>query len=311
MTRNLWRSIIKLTILGALLGGAADSAMAQARPVRGNMLVSTAWLAGQLKNPQVVVLHIARDRKSYDEGHIPGARFVAFGDIVVTRDGLPNEIPPVEDLRRLFTNLGVGDRSRIILYGDSNGLAATRTYFTLDYLGHGERAALLDGGLEKWKAEKRALETTAPTIEPAEMTPRLRPAVAVKMDAVRDISWVATNLEKSDVAIIDSRPAEQYVGTDTPRSGHIPGAANLFWMNHLVGKDDLTMKPAAELKKMYRELGLQPNQKVVTYCNSGVQATHSYFTLKYLGYDVTMYDASMTEWSKAANAPMVKGKERK
>lgn len=311
MMRSLLRSIIKLTILGALLGGAADSAMAQARPVRGHMLVSPAWLAGQLKNPRVVVLHIARDRKSYDEGHIPGARFVAFGDIVVTRDGLPNEIPPVEDLRRLFTNLGVGDRSRIILYGDSNGLAATRTYFTLDYLGHGERAALLDGGLEKWKAEKRALETTAPTFEPVEMTPRLRPAVAVKMDAVKDISWVAANLEKPDVAIIDSRPAEQYVGTDAPRSGHIPGAANLFWMNHLVGKDDLSMKPAAELKKMYRELGLQPNQKVVTYCNSGVQATHSYFTLKYLGYDVTMYDASMTEWSKAANAPMVKGKERK
>jgi thiosulfate/3-mercaptopyruvate sulfurtransferase len=103
---------------------------------------------------------------------------------------------------------------------------------------------------------------------------------------------------KRSVAIIDARPEEQYLGTPNQRSGHIPGAANLYWMKHLTSASDLTLKPVTELQKMFAEAGLKPDQKVVTYCNSGMQASHAYFTLKYLGYDVSMYDASFSEWSK-------------
>jgi thiosulfate/3-mercaptopyruvate sulfurtransferase len=143
------------------------------------------------------VLHVARERKAFDDGHIPGARFVGLGDLLMTREGVANELPPVEQLQRLFETLGIGDDGRIVIYGENNGLAAARAFFTLDYLGHGNRAALLDGGLEKWKAEKRELQTQAGTPVAAKFTPRLRPGVLVKLDAMRDLSWVAANVSET------------------------------------------------------------------------------------------------------------------
>ncbi len=288
---------------------------AQSKPdalkVRSEMLVTTDWLAKHLTDKNLCVLHVAREQKAYDEGHISGARFVVMSDILATRDGIANELPPVEKLQKMFETLGIGDQGRIILYGDSNGLAAARMFFTLDYLGHGDRAALLDGGLEKWKAENRPLETQAIDPQPAKFTPRVQTNVVAMLDAMRDFSKAATNAGDSGIAIIDARPEDQYIGSTNARSGHISGAANLYWMKHLTSTSDLTMRPATELKTLYETLGLKPNQKVITYCNTGIQASQTYFTLKYLGYDVKMYDGSFSEWSKAENAPVTAGKERK
>ncbi len=290
---------------------AAQPKPTTAPKVRTEMLVTADWLSKHLADKTVFVLHVARERKAYDEGHIPGSRFVALGDILAMRDGVQNELPPIEKLQKHFENLGIGDSGRIVIYDDGNGLSAARTYFTLDYLGHGDRAALLDGGLGKWKAEKRQLETQTVKTESARFTPRLRTDIIAKLDAMRDLSWVATNVTESSVAIIDARPEEQYVGAANSRSGHIPGASNVFWMQHLTNATDLTMKPAAHLKKLYEAVGLKPGQQAIAYCNTGIQASQTYFTLKYLGYDVKMYDGSFTEWSKAEGAPVVSGKERK
>lgn len=296
---------------GLNLTVSAQTKPTTAPKVRAEMLVTTDWLAKHLADKTVFVLHVTRERKAYDEGHIAGARLIALGDLLATRDGIQNELPPVEKLQKYFENLGIGDSGRIVIYGDSNGLAAARTYFTLDYLGHGDRAALLDGGLEKWKAEKRQLETQSLKPESARFTPRLRTEVVAELDAMRDLSWMASNVAESSAAIIDARPEEQYVGAANARSGHIPGASNVFWMQHLTNATDLTMKPATELKKLYEAVGLKPGQQAITYCNTGIQASHAYFTLKYLGYDVKMYDGSFSEWSKAEGAPVVSGKERK
>lgn len=282
-----------------------------ATKVRAEMLVSTDWLAKHQADKNVVVLHVTRDRKTYDEGHIPGARFLALGELLTTRDGIANELPPVAQLQAVFEKLGIGDEGRIILYGDNSGLAAARAFVTLDYLGHGQRTALLDGGLEKWKAEKREVQTAAAAPTTAKFTPRLHPEVVVKLDAVRDLSWVAANVASANVSLLDARPAEQYTGTPNQRSGHLPGSGNVYWMDTLANKDTPTLKPIAELRKLYETAGVKPGQQVVTYCNTGMQASHAYFTLKYLGYDVSLYDASFSEWSKTEGTPIVTGKERK
>ncbi len=283
--------------------------------VRSEMLVSTDWLSGRLGDPKVVLLHVARERAHFDKGHVPGARFVAWGEITATRDGVPNELAPVADLQKLFERLGIGDDARIVLYGDSSGLSAARAYFTLDYLGHGDRAALLDGGLEKWQAERRAVSTEAPEVQAARFTPRVRAAAVTDLDVVRDLSWTAANVSSPNLALIDARPADEYAGTKpgdgVPRGGHIPGAANVFWMQNVVSKENPVMRPAAELRKLYEAAGATADRKVVTYCRTGGQASHSYFTAKYLGYDVVMYDGSFFEWSNAAGTPVVIGAERK
>lgn len=277
---------------------------------RTEMLVTTKWLVNHLKDKQVFILHVSRDQKSYDECHIPGARFLSLGSILTTRAGTSNELPTVEKLQNLFENLGIGDQGRIILYGDNNGLSAARAYFTLDYLGHGHRAALLDGGLEKWKADGLQTETTSAKFESAKFTPRLSPNVLAEFDVVLDQSWMAANISDPNVAIIDARPQEQYIGSTNQRSGHIPGSANVFWMQHLNSGNEPTIKNIVALRKLYESVGLKPGQKIITYCNTGMQASHSYFMLKYLGYDVSMYDGSFSEWSKSESAPVVTGKSR-
>jgi thiosulfate/3-mercaptopyruvate sulfurtransferase len=291
-------------------------AQQRAKPsLRSEMIVSTAWLATHLNDPKVVVLHVARARAHYDEGHIPGARFAAWDEITATRDGVPNELATVADLQRLFERLGIGDDARIVLYGDNSGLSAARAYFTLDYLGHGERAALLDGGLEKWKIERRAVSLDMVEAKTVRFTPSVRASAVTNLDVVRDLSWTATNLTSPNAVLIDARPVDEYTGTKpgdgVPRGGHIPGAANVFWMQNVVSRENPALRSVSELQRLYEGAGAQHGRTIVTYCRTGGQASHTYFTLKYLGYDVVMYDGSFFEWSNTESAPVVAGTERK
>jgi thiosulfate/3-mercaptopyruvate sulfurtransferase len=264
-----------------------------AAATRSDMLVSTDWLAKHAADPKVVILHVAANRTAYDAGHIPGARFLAQSDIVVTRDGVPNELPAVADLKKVIEAAGVSDDSRIILYGDSSVLPATRAYFTLDYLGHGDQAALLDGGLEKWRSEGRMLTKDAPPAVEGRFTPHPRPELVVQMDAVKQMTAHASGTSTSPV-VLDVRSAADYSGE---KGSHIPGAQNLFWMDTQVSRENQALKPEGDLRKLYEAAGILSSHPVVTYCNSGMQATQSYFTLKYLGYDVRLYDGSMSEWN--------------
>ena len=285
-------------LLGAaVLGGTLTSVCAAAS--RPDMLASTEWLAAHLNDSNVAVLHVAPNRKTYDEGHIPGARFVAQGDLAVTKDGIPNELAPVEKLKAVLEAAGVSDNTRVIVYSDSSVLPATRAYFTLDYLGHAN-AALLDGGLGKWTSEGRMLTKDAPSAAAGHLTPHVKPELVVQMDEVKKMA--AKPAPSADALLLDVRSAADFTGE---KGSHIPGAANLFWMDTQVSRDNQALKSEAEIRKMFEAAGVKPNSKVVTYCNSGMQASQSYFTLKYLGYDVRMYDGSMSEWN-AKGAPTEK-----
>src|SRR5262245_25152858 len=162
--------------------------------VRSEMLVSTDWLAKHINDQDVFVIHVAADRKHYDDGHLPGARFLSSKEILTTRNGVANELHAVAELQQAFEQLDVGDGGRIVIYRENHGILAARVYFTLDYLGHGDRAALLDGGIEKWKAEKLTVETQPVKTEPVKFTPRPRPQIIAGLDAMRDLSRVAANV---------------------------------------------------------------------------------------------------------------------
>ena len=256
--------ILLILLLMPLLSVTAQKAKPVA--VRQQMLVTTEWLAKNLQQPKLVLVHVARGRKNYDAGHIPGARFLDYSELITTRSGVINELPPIEKLQQLFANLGVNDDSRVMLLCEGQGIMAARTYWTLDYLGFGEQAALLDGSWEKWKAEKRELATTAPEIKVGNFTPRLNPKVMVAREAVRDVSWLTVNSETNDTVLLDARQAEVYTGesknNNLPLNGHIPGAGNVYWMNTLTSKDLPTLKPIAELQKMYADAGIEPGKKV-------------------------------------------------
>ncbi len=307
--------ILLILTLGFIVTNVSLAQNAKPKPVRSNLLVTAEWLAKNINDPKVVIIQVGRDQKDYDAGHIPNARFLKYTEVVTTRDQIPNELPPVEKLQQIFSALGVNNDSRIILYSDVQNLLAARVYFTLDYLGFGDQTALLDGSLEKWKAEKREISMAPPVIKTATtFTPRLNPKVNVTREAVKDISWMSANTDTVDTLLLDARPADAYDGSaksNLQRNGHIPGAGNVYWMDTLSSKEIPSLKAVSELRKMYESEGITSDKKVVTYCWIGMMASHAYFTLKYLGYDVAMYDGSFTEWSKSEGTNVVAGKSKK
>jgi thiosulfate/3-mercaptopyruvate sulfurtransferase len=259
------------------------------------LLIATADLAQQLRNPSLVVLHVADREASFVDGHVPGARFVLYDDIVVNGDtGVGSELPSMEQLQRVFEAAGVSDTSRVVIYG-ANTVYAGRAFFTLDALGH-PHVALLDGGLAAWKAEKRPVETgAARAVKAGRFTPRLNQA------RLADAAFIQQQMAANGIALLDVRPDPEFLGTDdgmrgmhTP--GHIAGAQQLPWTT-LVGEDGRFL-PRDALDTKLRGAGATPGKPVVSYCMVGMRASVAYFVARYLGYDARLYDGSITDWTQ-------------
>ena len=301
-------SPVKKVICGAVLALLCPLLTAQTtNKIHENtsMLVSTAWLAGHLGDPEVVTLCIAAS-SDFCAHHIPGVRRINFNAIVVERDGIPNELPPISALRATFQEAAVGNTSRIILYGERYGLLAARAWFTLDYLGLGDRAALLNGGIEKWRAEGRPQSMEWPKTSPAaNLTVHPNPKTLIETGELRDI----VSSSSTNARLLDARPAEEYSGErlseDVHKAGHIPGATSLYWMRNIVSAENPVLRPVEELRALY---GRAPaDSRVITYCRTGMQSSYDYFVAKYLGYDASMYDGSYYQWSELEHLPVVKG----
>lgn len=291
-------NLTALTLAAALAGTAlAQPVFASGPKLRGEMLVSTAWLGDHSKDKNVVVLCIASSRSFYDEGHIPGARLVLLDDIVTKRGDVPYELPPPDALKAVFEKAGVSDHTRVILYGERYGLLAARAYFTLDYLGHGGKAALLDGGLQRWKIERRPLATGTPNVKPGRLTLRVNPETLLDTATLRAMVSAA----KNGNVLLDARPPEEFTGEklseDVHHAGHIPGAHSLYWIELLASREDPVFRSPAELRALFAARGAAAGSPVITYCRTGMQAAVDYFVAKYLGFPAQMYDASFFEWS--------------
>lgn len=291
----LLRLVTAAALVLSWMGTLAQAGNESQPKLRSEMLVTTEWLAGHLNDPDLVVLCASSAPEFCDEGHIPGARQISLSAIAVTRDGIPNELPSVEKLQQVFAAAGISNSSRVVLYGERFNLLAARAYFTLDYMGLADHAALLDGGIEKWRAEQRPLSTEKPQIKAGRLTVNPRPEILVDTTRMKALA------EQRDVALIDARPKKEYSGEqlseDVQKRGHIPGAVSLYWMDMLVSRENPVLKPEPELRRMYAEANAKPGQQLVTYCRTGMQSSFDYFVAKYLGYEPAMYDASFYEWS--------------
>ena len=276
-----------------------ESAAAQGK-VRSSMIVTTEWLAQHLNDKSLVLIHVG-DKKEYDAAHIPSAQFIQTSDISTPRgQGLILELPPVEQLKATFEKFGVTDNSRIIVYFGKDWVTPTsRVYFTLDYLGLGDRTSILDGGMPAWIAEKRTVTTDVSAPKPGTFTPHPNPKLVV------DASWVSANLNKPGVAILDARDAKFYTGESAgsmPRAGHIPSAKSIPFGS--VVEESNKFKSEEALRQIFTTAGVKPNDSVATYCHIGQQASLLYFVAKYLGYDAHLYDGSFQDWSNRKELPV-------
>ncbi len=294
----------RLLAFALLLSFAGAPALGQA-PVDAPTFITPAELAAQLKDPALVLLHVG-DKDAYAREHLPGARLVTLGMITAApQPPLQNEMPAPADLEARLEALGIGDSSRVVVYFAADEIPqVARVAFTLDYAGLGSRTAILDGGLPAWLRAGQPVTTDVPA-SPSAASLTVRPRTA----ALVDLAWVRANLDAPGQRIVDARPTTSYTGEDDrkgeyTRPGHLPGAASLPFMS--LFNEDKTLKSASDLRELLEEAGIGPGQSVVTYCNSGVQASVPYLVARMLGIDARLYDGSFQEWM-ASGAPVVKG----
>lgn len=294
---------ILLTLVFILFPSEAlQQGCAQSAPAEAPMTVTAEWLAKNINDPKLVLLHVGQ-KPEYDAGHIPGASFLALQDISTAPDpkALSLELPTVEQLKPALEKLGISNDSRVIVYFGKDWVSpTTRVYFTLDVFGLGGITSILDGGMPAWVAAGQSLSKDVPVKKPG----------SIKLDedqrAVAKADWLKANLGKDDVKIIDSRNTEFYDGSSAggmPRAGHIKGAKSIpftaFTDASLKFKDD------AAIRKMFADAGVKPYDTVVTYCHIGQQGTVDYFAAKKAGFKVALYDGSFEEWSALKDTPVV------
>lgn len=269
---------------------------------RESLLVDTHWLARHLNDPNLVLLHVG-DKAAYDAKHIPGARHVSLADISL-RGELHLEMPPADDLRQRLENLGISNDSRVVVYFGKDWVSpATRVIFTLDYAGLGDRASLLDGGMDAWIAAGNATTDVAPPAKKGSLAALKIKPIVVTGDQVR------AAIGRKGTAIVDGRAAAFYDGVETGgmhdkphKSGHIAGARSVPFSEVVNEKNFL--KSPEELKGLLAKAGVKPGDRVIAYCHIGQQATAALFAARTLGYDVRLYDGSFEEWSTRQDAPV-------
>lgn len=267
-------------------------------------IVETQWLAEHLEAPDLVVLdaswHLPTTRRNgkaeYLAEHIPAALFFDIDDIADETSSLPHMLPSTTKFASRMKKMGIGDGMRIVCYDSLGVVSAARAWWMFRVMGHTD-VAVLNGGLKKWKAEGRPVETGPPV-------PRSERHFTPRMNAglVRDLADIKAHVAKKDVQIVDARSASRYSGEEKEfrpglRSGHIPGSFNVPYSRLL--RDDGTLRPVAELRKAFVDAGVDPNSPIATTCGSGVSATILALALTQLGQsDVPVYDGSWSEWGR-------------
>ena len=275
-------------------------------------LVSTDWLAAHLDDPNVVVLdgsyYLANAKRDahaeYLAGHIPGAQRFDIDAVSDHSNPLPHMLPSPEQFAGQVGQLGVGDGMTIVLYDGVGLYGAPRVWWTFRAFG-AENVRVLDGGMPKWKAEARVLETgAAKPRAPKTFTPRFNPALVASVDDVQKVL-----LDKT-AQVVDARAADRFRG-EAPepraglRGGHMPGSFNVPFGQVL---QDGRLASHETIAAAFKDAGVDLDKPVVTSCGSGVTASILTFAIEALGKPAgRVYDGSWSEWGARADTPVVKG----
>jgi thiosulfate/3-mercaptopyruvate sulfurtransferase len=239
-----------------------------------------------------------RPPEAYAAGHIGGAVHLdLFGVSLIDTDPAPLKAF-MWMIEHLLGAHGVDAATPVVVYDDHSGIRAARAFWFLEYFGHGS-VRMLDGGFGAWA--RSGLEVTREAAAPPKS----------EWTGARDATTIATwkdvrgAIGQPGTVILDTRSDGEYAGTTirAKRGGAVPGAVHIEWTRNLTPTGEF--KPAAELRRMYEDAGVTPDREVLTYCQGGYRAAHSYIALRLLGYPrVRTYVGSWKEWGDREDLPI-------
>ena len=262
-----------------------------------SLLIETEWLSKNIDSPNIRVVDL-RSSANYMKGHIKNAVPSSHELVTTTRGGVKGMIADKEVVEQNLERLGIGPNTKVIFYDDADHKWAAYMFWVMEYHGH-KNVGVLNGGFQKWEAEKRPLSTDIPKVKPVSFKAN------IDKNRIVDTEWVKNNLKNPKVKVINVQPAKDWV------EGHVPGTINIPWMENLQGASVKVLKTKDELMQMYeKEEGIKRDNTVISSCMFGILAGGTYFTLRLLDYkDVRLYDGSKADWVAKEN-PVKSGKER-
>ncbi len=264
-------------------------------------LVTTHWLNDHLNAQNLKIVDASwwlptANRNGYDEylnAHIPGAVYFDLESVSDHTSTLPHMLPTPAQFAEAVGKLGIATDDTIVVYDAAGLFSAARVWWTFTIMG-ATHVFVLNGGLPKWQAENRPLESGAPSLAPAVFEPVFHAGAVADYDDVEEAS------HNDDAAIVDARPAARFKG-ETPepragvRSGHIPNSFNL--PHGQILNADGTMKDPDIIRAIFEAAGVNLQKDIITSCGSGVTAAVLTLGLTVAGIKNTrLYDGSWSEW---------------
>lgn len=260
------------------------------------LILEPSELERLLDDEQLLIVDLCRP-ETWTQGHIPGAVHVAPTDLIAGIKPAVGKLPAIERLNALFGQLGYAPDKHIVAYDDEGGGWAGRFIWTLDVIGHAS-SSLLNGGIIAWAGEGRPLDHADASPEPVDLQ------LEIDRRFIATLPQILDSLGDQHTVIWDARSREEYLGTRqvSARGGHIPGAVNLDWMDVMDKNNGCRIR--ADIADLLQGLGITPDKRVITHCQTHHRSGLTYVVGKSLGYDIQAYDGSWSEWGNVADTPV-------
>ncbi len=286
--------------LAAFLMMAPSTVKAQTTTI----LIDSDELKEKMKNKNLLIFQVGNEKK-YKKEHIPGAVLLNPSEFTYDDDVKVFDLPSVENLKNLLESKGVSSASEVVIYAGDYIPTMTRFYFTLNYLGLGDKTYILDGGLAAWKAAGGVVTNKIPT--PRKAVFNVQPNKIL----VADKAYVQSVIDHKTTMIIDCRASVYYQGIDVNmmhggRKGHIKSAKTIPYTSLWEESGGISkFKSLKDITAIFKAQGLKKDQDIVLYCHIGLQLTVVYTAARMLGYEnIKVYDASFHEWGADASLPV-------